>query len=101
MARYPVPARRIRVEEIISRSRFVATMGPAPTAEAARGFIADVRAEFADATHNCYAFVAGPPGSTAQVGMSDDGEPGGTAGRPMLAVLLGSGIGDVVAVVTR
>ncbi|MEJ5199938.1 MAG: YigZ family protein, partial [Anaerolineae bacterium] len=50
---------------------------------------------------NCYAFVAGPPGSTAQIGMSDDGEPAGTAGRPMLAVLLGSGVGDIAVVVTR
>lgn len=60
-----------------------------------------MRAEFAGASHNCYAFVAGPPGSTVQIGMSDDGEPGGTAGRPMLAVLLGSGVGDIAVVVTR
>jgi uncharacterized YigZ family protein len=69
--------------------------------EDARAFIAEMRAEFADASHNCYAFVAGPPGSTAQIGMSDDGEPSGTAGRPMLAVLLGGGVGDVAVVVTR
>jgi uncharacterized YigZ family protein len=63
--------------------------------------VAEIRAEFPDANHHCYAYVVGPPGSTAQIGMSDDGEPGGTAGRPMLAVLLGGGIGDIVAVVTR
>jgi uncharacterized YigZ family protein len=67
----------------------------------AKAFIAAIRAEFADATHNCYAFAAGPPGSTAMAGMSDDGEPSGTAGRPMLAVVLGSGIGDLAVVVTR
>lgn len=101
MDRYPVPAQRTRVEETIQRSRFIATAAPAATPEEARAFIAEIRAEFADATHNCYAFVAGPPGSTAQIGMSDDGEPAGTAGRPMLAVLLGSGVGDIAVVVTR
>jgi uncharacterized YigZ family protein len=54
-----------------------------------------------DATHHCWAFVAGPPGSTAQIGMSDDGEPHGTAGRPMLTTLLHGGVGEVVAVCTR
>lgn len=57
--------------------------------------------EFPDATHNCWAFVAGPPGSTGRIGMSDAGEPHGTAGRPMLTVLLHGGVGDVAAVVTR
>ncbi len=101
MPRYPIPAARARVEEVILRSRFITTAAPAATPDEARTFIAGIRAEFPDATHNCYAFIAGPPGSTAQIGMSDDGEPGGTAGRPMLAVLLGSGIGDIAVVVTR
>ena len=101
MSRYPIPASRARVEEVILRSRFITTAAPASTPEAARAFITAIRTEFPDATHHCYAFVAGPPGSTAQLGMSDDGEPGGTAGRPMLAVLLGSGIGDIAVVVTR
>jgi uncharacterized YigZ family protein len=101
MKRYPIPASQARVEEVISRSRFITTAGPAGSVEEARAFIARVRNEFADATHNCYAYVVGPPGSTAQVGMSDDGEPSGTAGRPMLGVLLGSGIGDIAVVVTR
>ena len=60
-----------------------------------------VRAEFPDATHHCWAFVAGPPGNTAHVGLSDAGEPKGTAGRPILNTLLHSGVGDIVAVVTR
>ncbi|MDQ1300141.1 MAG: hypothetical protein QG637_58 [Chloroflexota bacterium] len=91
----------MRVEETILRSRFITTAAAAATPDEARAFIAEIRAEFADATHNCYAFVAGPPGSSGQIGMSDDGEPGGVAGRPMLAVLLGSGVGDVAVVVTR
>ena len=67
----------------------------------AREFIATVSAEFADASHNCWAYMVGPPGSTSQVGMSDAGEPHGTAGRPMLNVLLHADLGDVAVVVTR
>lgn len=99
--RYPIPAATHRVEQEIQRSRFITTIGHTPTVEEARAFIARVGEEFADATHNCWAYVVGPPGSTAQVGMSDAGEPHGTAGRPMLTVLLHSGVGDITAVVTR
>jgi uncharacterized YigZ family protein len=99
--RYPVPAGEIRVEEEVKRSRFITTIGPAPTLEAARAFVAVVSAQFVDASHNCWAYVVGAPGSTSQVGMSDDGEPHGTAGRPMLNVLLHCGVGDIAAVVTR
>lgn len=99
--RYPVPAGRHRVEDEVRRSRFITTLVRARTRAEAESFIAGIRDEFPDATHNCWAFVAGPPGSTAAVGMSDDGEPHGTAGRPMLEALLHSGIGEVAAVVTR
>ncbi len=99
--RYPIPAQRHRVEEEIKRSRFITTLAYTPTVEAARAFIDEVRAEFHDASHNCWAYVIGRPGETGQIGMSDDGEPHGTAGRPMLTVLLHSGIGDICAVVTR
>lgn len=99
--RFPVPARVHRVEESIRRSRFVTTLAHAPDAEAAHAFVDSVRDEFPDATHNCWAFVAGPPGSTTHVGMSDDGEPHGTAGRPMLTALLHGGVGEIVAVCTR
>jgi uncharacterized YigZ family protein len=101
VTRYKVPAGVLRVEEEIKRSRFITTIGPAPTLEAARALIAEVSSEFADASHNCWAYVVGPPGSTGQIGLSDAGEPHGTAGRPMLNVLLHSGVGDVAAVVTR
>lgn len=99
--RYPIPAQTHRSEEEIKRSRFITTIGYAPSPEAARDFIGEVAREFADANHNCWAYVVGPPGATGQIGMSDDGEPHGTAGRPMLTVLLHSGIGDICAVVTR
>lgn len=99
--RYPVPAVRHRVTQEIERSRFITTVGHASTVEDARAFIAAVRDEFPDANHNCWAYVVGPPGSTAAIGMSDDGEPHGTAGRPMLTALLHGGVGDIAVVVTR
>jgi uncharacterized YigZ family protein len=99
--RYPIPARRHRAEEEIRRSRFITTVDYAPTVADARAFIQAIRAEFPDATHNVWAYVVGPPGSTARVGYSDDGEPHGTAGRPAYTVLLHSGVGDIVAVITR
>jgi uncharacterized YigZ family protein len=101
VTRYPIPAGRATSEEVILRSRFIATAGPAESSGAARTFVDEMRSLYPDASHHCFAFVAGPPGSSAQIGLSDDGEPGGTAGRPMLAVLQGCGIGDIVCVVTR
>ena len=99
--RYAIPSRIYRVEELIQRSRFITTAAHAPDANAANAFVDSVRELFPDATHHCWAFGAGPPGSTAHIGMSDDGEPHGTAGRPMLTVLLHSGVGEVVTVCTR
>jgi uncharacterized YigZ family protein len=100
-SRYPVPAATHRIEHEISRSRFITTIGRASTVEEAQSFIRAVAAEFRDATHNCWAYVVGPPGETGRIGMSDDGEPHGTAGRPMLHALLHASVGDVAAVVTR
>jgi uncharacterized YigZ family protein len=99
--RYRVPARVHRFEETIQRSRFHTALAHAPTAEAAHAFVAAERDATPDATHHCWAFVAGPPGSTTHIGMSDDGEPHGTAGRPMLTTLLHGEVGEVVAVCTR
>lgn len=99
--RYPVPGATHRVKQCISRSRFITTIARAPTVEDAVAFIRTVGEEFGDATHNCWAYVVGPPGDTGRIGMSDAGEPHGTAGRPMLNALLHSGVGDIAAVVTR
>lgn len=98
---YPVPAATVEVEEVIRRSRFVTCLGRASSREEAARFVQEIRDRFPDATHHCWAFNAGAPGSTVQIGMSDDGEPRGTAGRPMLTVLLHCGLGEVVAVCTR
>ena len=90
-----------RDELIIQRSRFLVSLAHTPCQITAKAFIQRIQTTFPDATHNCWAFAAGPPGDTAQVGYSDDGEPHGTAGRPMLTVLLHGGVGEVTAVVTR
>jgi uncharacterized YigZ family protein len=99
-AAYFIPVRRARVEIRVVNSRFIANAAPAASVALARDFIAEIRAEMPDASHHVYAYVVGH-GATTTLGMSDDGEPSGTAGRPVLAVLRGSGLGDVVLVVTR
>ncbi len=97
---YPVPAKETRITITVVNSRFIASATCTPTVEAAKNFIAEVRAIFADASHHAYAYLIGN-GASVVVGMSDAGEPAGTAGRPILSVLRGSGLGDVTVVVTR
>lgn len=98
---YPVPVDSVEVEDVIRRSRFITVLGRAASREEAGRFVQQVRERFPGATHHCWAFNAGTPGSTTHIGLSDDGEPHGTAGRPMLTSLLHSGVGEVVAVCTR
>ena len=97
---YSVPLTEIRREHMVVNSRFIATLAPVSTVEAARAFIARLKTEFADATHNVPAYILGG-GNTVTEFCSDDGEPAGTAGKPALAVLRGSGLGDVAVVITR
>ena len=95
-----IPAAETRVELTVVNSRFIATIAPAFSVDEARAFVGRVRAEFRDASHNVPAYVIGH-GATTMAHCHDDGEPPGTARRPMLAVLQGSGLGDVALVVTR
>lgn len=81
-------------------SRFIASLAPAFSVEAARAFIARVRQEYPDATHHVPVYLVGG-GESVIEHCSDAGEPAGTAGRPALAVLRGSGLGDVAVVITR
>jgi uncharacterized YigZ family protein len=100
MSSYPVPAREIRGELDISNSRFISSLAPAFSVDEARAFIQRIKAEFPDASHHVPVYLIGH-GDTEIAHCSDAGEPSGTAGRPVLAVLRGSGLGDVVVVVTR
>ncbi|MDX3580151.1 MULTISPECIES: YigZ family protein [unclassified Streptomyces] len=86
-------------ETEVNRSRFLCALAPAATEQEAQDFIASVRREHADATHNCWAYVIGADAGVQKA--SDDGEPGGTAGLPMLQMLLRREMRYVVAVVTR
>lgn len=98
--RYPIPAREVRVEIEVLNSRFIATAAPVLSVEEAKAFVAGIKGEFADASHNVPAYLVGY-GASVVAHCNDDGEPSGTAGRPALAVLRGSGLGDVAVVVTR
>lgn len=100
LKRYLIPEREARAEILVVNSRFIASAAPAFSVELAREFIARIRSEFSDASHHVPAFLIGS-GASVTAHCSDDGEPSGTAGRPALAVLQGSGLGDVVVVVTR
>lgn len=99
--RYLIPSRVHEHEIEIQRSRFITRLAHIESADESRAFVDAVRREYPDATHHCWAFVAGPPGDSRSIGMSDDGEPSGTAGKPMLSVLMHSEVGEIVAVVTR
>ena len=100
MTRYLIPAQETRTEIIVVNSRFIATIAPVFNVAEAKSFINKVKTEFTDASHNVPVYVIGH-GASITAHCNDDGEPSGTAGRPALAVLQGSGIGDAAVVVTR
>lgn len=103
--RYPVPLAGMdspwRTELTIRKSLFITRSFRCDDAAKVKDFIAGLRQQEADASHHCWAFVAGPPGDSARIGCSDDGEPHGTAGKPMLNMLLHGGIGQICAVTSR
>ena len=86
-------------EYVEKKSRFIATLRRCESVEEAMGFVEEMKKKYWDARHNCYAFCIGPKGELTRC--SDDGEPGGTAGRPMLEVLTKEGIRNGAVVVTR
>lgn len=86
-------------EYVEKKSRFIATLRSVESEEEAQAFIEEMKKKYWDARHNCSAYVIGSRGELTRC--SDDGEPSQTAGRPMLEVLLGSGIRNVAVVVTR
>ena len=86
-------------EYVEKKSRFIATVRKCESEEEAVAFIEEMKKKYWDARHNCSAFCIGARGEVTRC--SDDGEPSGTAGRPMLEVLTGEGIRNVAVVVTR
>lgn len=86
-------------EKVIEKSRFITVSRRVESEEQAKNFIAEIAAKNAGATHNCYAYIADRTGNFLR--FSDDGEPQGTAGMPMLEVLKNNGLCEIAVVVTR
>lgn len=98
---YAVAAGRADAEVEIKKSRFIAWADYASTREQAMALLAEAKKHYPDARHHCWAYLLGPGSAPLSQAFSDDGEPGGTAGKPMLNVLCHKGIGDIVVVVIR
>ena len=97
---YPVPAGPVDRELLINKSRFISWLRPVASREQAMAVIDEARARYPDASHHCYAYLLGNPAS-AQAAMNDDGEPSGTAGKPIFNVIQHKGMSDVLVVVSR
>lgn len=98
---YPVPAQPVTVDARISKSLFIAHIFHVQNQQHFSDTLNAIRKKHKGASHNCWAHITGSPADSTRWGMSDDGEPKGCAGRPMLHVLSHSGIGEIGAIVTR
>lgn len=98
---YPTPADTVEVETEVKKSRFIARATKVSSREEALAFVVQAKQDYPDARHHCWAYLLGNPSSAATAAMNDDGEPSGTAGRPILNVLQHKGVGDVAVVVSR
>lgn len=98
---YSILQKTVFFQEEIKKSRFLTFISPARGKTAAMQYLADIKALHKDARHHCWAYIGGSPKDSVNMGCSDDGEPKGTAGKPMLAVLQGTNVGEIVAVVVR
>ncbi|WP_282167391.1 YigZ family protein [Shewanella japonica] len=98
---YLIPNQTLTIEEDIKHSRFITVLFHCSSEIALKCALTNLRAQYPGANHYCYAYVAADPSNSIAIGCSDDGEPAGSAGRPMLATLQGSDIGEIGAVVIR
>ena len=98
---YPIPTQQTVAEIEIKKSRFIAYATHITSREAGMAWLADIKAQFPDARHHCWAYQIGNPNCATNAGMGDDGEPSGTAGKPILNVLQHKKIGDVMICVVR
>ena len=101
MIEYRIPKSAVDFSEEIKKSRFITYLQHTEGLEQAKAFWAEIKALHPSARHWCWAAVSGSPNDSQQFGFSDDGEPSGTAGKPMLAALQGSGLGEISAVTVR
>ncbi len=98
---YPVPASQHETLLEIKKSKFHSRAGFVDSREAAMSLLEEARARYPDARHHCWAYVLGAPHSPRSAAMADDGEPSGTAGKPILNVLQHKDLGDVMVIVSR
>lgn len=98
---YQIAINNVEHETIVNRSRFICYLYPCTSIEEAKVFVKQLQQDQPQASHHCSAFLTKAADDSLGYGYSDDGEPSGTAGKPMLAVLQGGGIGQVCAVVVR
>lgn len=101
MSAYTVPAGPVEREIEIKKSRFIARADRVRSREEALALVARARRDHPDARHHCWAYLLGNPEAAGSAAMNDDGEPSGTAGKPILNVMRHKGIGDVMVVVIR
>lgn len=98
---YPVPASPLETEYEIKKSRFIARVRKVVDREEAMAFLDEARVDYPDATHHCWAYLIGNPEAASNAAMNDDGEPSGTAGKPILNVIQHKAIGDIMVIVIR
>lgn len=98
---YQTPSAPCEALYEIKKSEFLAFAYPISTRESAMAYVQELRARYPDARHHCYGYILGDPHNTTSAGFDDDGEPNGTAGRPILAVLQHKGIGNCIIIVVR
>lgn len=98
---YPVISKTLSFSEEIKKSRFITYLTHVDSKKAALAYLQDIKTLHKDARHHCWAYVAASPKDSVLMGCSDDGEPKGTAGKPMMAILQGCHVGEIMAVVVR
>jgi len=98
---YPVPAGFLERETEVRKSRFIARIVPVSSRDEVKTYLAEAHTDHPDARHICWAYQIGRPGAAAEAAMNDDGEPSGTAGKPILGVIQHKDLGDVMVLVIR
>ncbi|MDO6694159.1 YigZ family protein [Aliiglaciecola sp. 3_MG-2023] len=98
---YPIPSKTTAITYEVKKSKFIACASFSSSREQALAELASIKQQYPDARHHCWAYLLGNPNSPVSAAMSDDGEPSGTAGKPILNVLQHKNIGDIMLVVSR
>ena len=98
---YQTLKRTVTARLVIKKSEFIAYAYPVASREEAMFHVEQLREQYADARHHCWAYIIGDPNNTTSAGFDDDGEPNGTAGKPILNVLQHKSIGNVIIIVVR